>query len=78
MTDRFYFGAALAVAMIATSAIAQSNDPAWLDDLQDQMQRDEGCLVDLFINIDEGVLAVGAAYFAQVAHDAAAGKEFSQ
>ena len=29
-------------------------------------------------DIDEGVLAVGAAYFAQVAHDAAAGKEFSQ
>ena len=66
MTDRFFCAAVVSALMFAGSAFAQSNDPAWLDDLQDQMQRDKGCLVDLFFNIGEGELGSGRYYEARV------------
>ena len=43
----------------ATSAPAwsQSTDPAWLDDLTEQLAQDEQCMVEYFVNIREGDLA---------------------
>lgn len=65
MSDRFFI-ALSAVALSVSVAFAQSNDPAWLDDLQAQMQKDQGCTVDLFININEGALGSGRYYEARV------------
>lgn len=66
MSGRFFvFGAVLA-AFAVSSSFAQSNDPAWLDDLQVQMEKDEGCIVDLFINMDEGMLGGRRYYEARV------------
>lgn len=66
MSGRFLIALTAIVALTASSALAQSNDPAWLDDLQIQMEQDEGCTVDLFINIDEGTLGTSRYYQARV------------
>lgn len=66
MSDRFFIALGVIVALSISAAHAQSNDPAWLDDLQTQMQIDEGCTVDLFINIDEGTLGTSQYYSARV------------
>lgn len=66
MSDRFFIVLAIFLVLAASPVFAQSNDPAWLDDLQVQMQTDQGCTVDLFINIDEGVLGSGRYYQARV------------
>lgn len=66
MPDRFFITVGAIAALTISSAFAQSNDPAWLDDLQTQMEKDEGCIVDLFINIDEGTLGTGQYYSARV------------
>jgi len=66
MSDRFFVTLSAIVALTASTAFAQSNDPAWLDDLQAQLEKDEGCIVDLFINIDEGTLGAGRYHEARV------------
>ena len=66
MSGRFFSLVAAMAMLMASSAFSQSNDPAWLDDLQAQMVKDEGCTVDLFINIDEGTLGTSRYYQARV------------
>ncbi|MBC7284549.1 hypothetical protein [Hoeflea sp.] len=41
----------------AQAAIAQSADPAWLDNLSSQLAVQEDCAVDYYLNIKEGQLA---------------------
>lgn len=41
----------------ASPALAQSSDPAWLDQLSAQLAVDEGCAVEYYLNIKEGELA---------------------
>ena len=43
--------------LVAVPAFAQSSDPAWLDNLKDQLARDEQCNVEYFVNVREGELA---------------------
>lgn len=66
MFDRFSIVLITALTLSANASFAQSNDPAWLDDLQLQMQKDKECTVDLFININEGKLGAGNYYEARV------------
>lgn len=37
----------------AVSSLAQSNDPAWLDEIKDQAAQVEACEVTYFLNINE-------------------------
>ncbi|MEQ8479850.1 MAG: hypothetical protein RIC18_04260 [Hoeflea sp.] len=37
--------------------VAQSSDPAWLDDLSAQLAREKQCAVEYYLNIREGDLA---------------------
>lgn len=41
----------------AVPASSQSTDPAWLDNLTEQLAQDEECMVEYFVNIREGQLA---------------------
>jgi hypothetical protein len=49
-------GAVTALLLAAAPALAQSTDPAWLDDLSDQLAIEEDCAVEFYINIAEGKL----------------------
>lgn len=42
---------------LPAAALAQSTDPAWLDTVSEQLARDEQCLVEYFVNTQEGELA---------------------
>jgi len=47
-----------AMALALTPAVfAQSSNPAWLDQLSEQLEYEEGCRVEYFLNIREGELA---------------------
>lgn len=49
---------AAVVALAGTPfAYAQSSNPAWLDQLSEQLAIEEQCAVDYFLNIKEGELA---------------------
>lgn len=51
---------AIAIAAIAAlasgAAFGQSQDPAWLDELSDQLAVEHDCAVDYYINVREGTL----------------------
>ncbi|WP_419909882.1 hypothetical protein [Hoeflea sp.] len=49
-----------------TSALSQSSDPAWLDDLGLQLQAEEECAVNYFLNMREGQLGTSNYYEARV------------
>lgn len=58
--------AALAASFILpAAAMAQSTDPAWLDAVSEQLARDEQCLVEYFVNTQEGELAGRKTYEAR-------------
>jgi len=46
--------------------LAQSSDPAWLDDLRRQLAVDEACEVNYFLNMREGRLGANTYYEARV------------
>mgnify|MGYP000259460195 CR=1 FL=1 len=48
---------ALALALSAGCASAQSSDPAWLDRLSDQLAIEQDCAVEYYVNISEDELA---------------------
>lgn len=50
------FTAAITVAM-ASGAFAQSANPAWLDQLSEQLAVEKDCAVEYFLNMKEGQLA---------------------
>lgn len=50
----------------AAATSAQSSDPAWLDTLRSQLQLDEACEVNYFINMREGRLGANDYYEARV------------
>lgn len=52
--------------LLAQPAQGQSGNPAWLDDLKSQLQVEERCGVELFLNIHEGKLGSGNSYEARV------------
>jgi hypothetical protein len=59
-------GALLAVALFAaTSAQAQSSDPAWLDELSDQLAVEQDCAVEYYLNISEDMLGGRKTYEAR-------------
>lgn len=63
------FGSLLAAAVLAIAgheAVAQSNNPAWLDQLKAEIAAAESCDVTLFINIRESELAGRRLYEARV------------
>lgn len=43
--------------MVIPLAHAQSSNPAWLDQLSEQLAMEKQCAVDYFLNIKEGELA---------------------
>lgn len=49
--------AALSLFALAAPAAAQSSDPAWLDELSDQLASEKQCQVDYYINTREDTLA---------------------
>lgn len=49
--------AAAITLMSASLAQAQSSDPAWLDQLSQQLAVNKDCAVEYFLNIKEGELA---------------------
>ncbi len=51
MILRFLMVAALC--MLPTTMFAQSDDPAWLDEVREQAAIAEGCEVNYFLNINE-------------------------
>lgn len=63
----FSTGALLLFALsLASSALAQSSDPDWLDALRMQLEMDEACEVNYFINMREGQLGTSKTYEARV------------
>ena len=51
-------GVAAAISLAcAPQAWSQSSDPAWLEDLSDQLAIEQACAVEYYINIREGELA---------------------
>lgn len=48
---------AVALVVLTGSAFAQSSDPAWLDNLSDQLAIEQDCAVEYYVNINEGELA---------------------
>ena len=60
------FLAALTSASIPFSAVAQSSDPAWLDELKDQLQFEKQCKVVYLMNMREGELGGQHTYEARV------------
>jgi len=54
--SRFAFALPILVAA-GTVAVAQSSDPAWLDDVRDEAAVQLQCEVTYFLNIREGKLA---------------------
>ena len=57
------FAALLSLA--SAPAFAQTEDPAWLDELSDQLAVEEGCAVEYYININEGTLGGRKTYEAR-------------
>jgi hypothetical protein len=58
--------AAAALAISILQAAAQSNNPAWLDQLKTEIAKAKACDVTLFINIRESELAGRRLYEARV------------
>jgi len=56
---------AAAALILPASALAQSTDPAWLEEVSEQLARDEQCRVEYFVNIREGELAGRKTYEAR-------------
>ncbi len=57
---------ALGLLLAPVTALAQSSDPAWLDDLADQLAREKQCEASVWINIREGELAGRKTFEARV------------
>lgn len=49
--------AAVMISALTATAHAQSSNPAWLDQLSEQLAAEKQCAVDYFVNIKEGELA---------------------
>lgn len=60
-----FLAAALSL-FTASSAVAQSADPDWLDALRSQLSFEENCEVDFFLNMREREGPLGATYSARV------------
>ncbi|WP_206057294.1 hypothetical protein [Nitratireductor sp. XY-223] len=59
--------AVLAMCAFSTStALSQSSDPAWLDDLGLQLQSEKECAVNYFLNMREGQIGTSRYYEARV------------
>lgn len=65
---RFFTTGALVLFAIswASSALTQSSDPDWLDALRMQLEMDEACEVNYFVNMREGQLGTSKTYEARV------------
>jgi len=64
---RILLSAVLVLAtLVPGMAFAQSSDPAWLDDLKDQLQLEKECKVIILMNMREGELAGQPTYEARV------------
>ncbi|MCP4315165.1 MAG: hypothetical protein GY789_03815 [Hyphomicrobiales bacterium] len=50
----------------APEALAQSSDPAWLDDLGMQLRSEKACEPNLYINMREGEIGTSKYYEARV------------
>ncbi len=50
----------------ASAVLAQSTDPAWLDDLSEQLASQLECEANYFVNIQEGQLGASRYYEARV------------
>jgi len=61
-----YTIAALALLVLAIPAAAQTSDPAWLDTLNYEMEREEQCEVAFYIRIKEGTLGAEKTYEARL------------
>jgi hypothetical protein len=57
---------ALVCALSAGSSLAQSSDPAWLDDLTMQLRSEMECEPNMYINMREGTLGANNYYEARV------------
>ena len=57
---------ALFLGLSAPGSLAQSTDPAWLDDLSMQLRSELECEPNLYINMREGVLGKNTVYEARV------------
>ncbi|MEM9104369.1 MAG: hypothetical protein AAGC96_01840 [Pseudomonadota bacterium] len=57
---------ALFLGLSATGSVAQSTDPAWLDDLGVQLRSELECEPNIYINMREGVLGANKVYEARV------------
>ena len=64
MSSRFAVCAALLA--FSSAALAQTSDPAWLDDLTFQLKADKECEVTYVMNLREGQLAGEPTYEARV------------
>ncbi|MCY6382153.1 hypothetical protein [Hoeflea prorocentri] len=58
--------AAAMCAAALSPALSQSSDPAWLDDLGQQLQTEQECAVNYFLNMQEGQLGANRYYEARV------------
>lgn len=57
---------ALFLGLSASGAMAQSTDPAWLDDLGMQLRSELECEPNIYINMREGVLGTNKVFEARV------------
>ena len=57
---------AVFLGLSATGSMAQSTDPAWLDDLGMQLRSELECEPNIYINMHEGVLGTNKVYEARV------------
>lgn len=61
------FSLALAASAAMTAPLsAQSSDPAWLEDLKQQLEQDQECEVSYFINMREGQIGTNTYFEARV------------
>ncbi len=58
--------AALSLLALPLPAAAQTSDPAWLDTLNYEMEREEQCEVAYYIRIKEGTLGAEKTYEARL------------
>ncbi len=52
--------------VLSGSALAQSSDPAWLDELKVQAQALEQCEIDVIVRMQEGTLGGNPTYEARI------------
>ncbi|MEC9342807.1 MAG: hypothetical protein VYD64_03065 [Pseudomonadota bacterium] len=56
----------LSATIVSAPVLAQSSDPAWLDDLRDQLLFEKQCTIAYVMNLEEGQLGGRLTYEARI------------